>query len=362
MGKMAENNDFQEGIFMHQYNFSHTESEVEVAAFLNNLNQKFYEKTAEEFSKTRQSPWSGWYLLLNAINDFLVPTSISSGSPLSVLDLGCGNGRFEKFLRENLPISFTGTGIDSDERLLEEAKKALFFGKEGGNSEGIAGADAKGEVRLGEKKEEDSFRYMKKDLFELLLPSSENDEVPKSNSSDSIASLNPTSSTAAPSTSTPSHPTAPSSAPSPSKELQLASSGFDLACSFGVMHHIYGEKLQRSLLEYMLSSLKAPGLLCVSFWQPQKSEKYQVQASENLQKFKRTYSEFPEGFLGENDIFLSWGNSDCLRYVHNFTGKEIEKLLENVLSEHSDLHLYNLYAQEDGNDRLNKYAVIAKDK
>lgn len=325
---------------MHQQELSHVESEAEVAAFLNNLNQKFYEKTAEEFSKTRQSPWSGWYLLLDALNDFLVPTSISSGCPLSVLDLGCGNGRFEKFLRGNLPISFTGTGIDSDEALLKEAKKSLSAGIPAEKSEGSSDMEAEGASRNFEvRKEEDKFQFVNGDLLSLLLFSSNNLTL-KRKISPEVASITS----------------------SRFKDFQLASSGFDLVCSFGVMHHLYGEKVKRSLLEYMLSSLKAPGLLSISFWQPLKSEKYRVQSAEYLQKFKRVYPEFPEGFLGENDIILSWGNSDCFRYVHSFTDIEIEKLLENVLSEHSDLRLYNLYAQEDANDGLNKYAVIAKDK
>lgn len=58
---------------------------------LNAINREFYRVTAREFDQTRGAAWPGWERLL----PYLHP-------PLSVLDVGCGNGRFGLFLREKV--------------------------------------------------------------------------------------------------------------------------------------------------------------------------------------------------------------------------------------------------------------------
>ena len=80
---------------------------------LNKLNERFYLKTQEYFNTSRQFYWKGWKKLLK----FLPKKEIK------VLDLGCGNGRFGKFLTEHKTINYTG--IDNNQYLLDQAKKAL---------------------------------------------------------------------------------------------------------------------------------------------------------------------------------------------------------------------------------------------
>lgn len=79
---------------------------------LNQINQQFYETTAEHFNQTRNQPWSGWELLLSHIQQ----------SRLRVLDVGCGNGRFGLFLADRLRFYH---GIDSNPTLLQYAGQAL---------------------------------------------------------------------------------------------------------------------------------------------------------------------------------------------------------------------------------------------
>ena len=77
---------------------------------LNKLNEKFYLKTQEYFNTSRQFYWVGWKKLI----PFLPKTKIK------VLDLGCGNGRFGKFLSEKKKIEYAG--LDSNQYLLKRAK------------------------------------------------------------------------------------------------------------------------------------------------------------------------------------------------------------------------------------------------
>ncbi len=81
---------------------------------LNQINRDFYARIADAFDKTRQQPWPGWERLI----PYLSP-------PLSVLDVGCGNGRFGLFLAQHLPGTIHYRGIDNNPILLQHAREAL---------------------------------------------------------------------------------------------------------------------------------------------------------------------------------------------------------------------------------------------
>jgi tRNA (uracil-5-)-methyltransferase TRM9 len=81
---------------------------------LNAINRAFYETTAAEFDATRGQSWPGWDRILPSLK-----------TPLSVLDIGCGNGRFGLFLREHLKGPIHYTGLDNNPALLEAARQAL---------------------------------------------------------------------------------------------------------------------------------------------------------------------------------------------------------------------------------------------
>ena len=63
------------------------------------LNNRFYLEHAESFSSSRQSPWPGWQRCLGQIDDDL----LAGNNEFRVLDLACGNLRFESFLRSEYP-------------------------------------------------------------------------------------------------------------------------------------------------------------------------------------------------------------------------------------------------------------------
>lgn len=78
---------------------------------LNAINREFYATTAESFDQTRGKPWPGWDTLLTHLPD----------KPLSVLDVGCGNGRFGVFLAEKHTHPLQYVGLDNNAKLLEFA-------------------------------------------------------------------------------------------------------------------------------------------------------------------------------------------------------------------------------------------------
>ncbi len=86
------------------------------AAALQRINHAFYERHAEAFSATRERPWAGWERVLE-----VVEAGTGSGRR-SVLDLGCGNGRFAMFLERRWRRPFDYLGVDGSRGLLEIAR------------------------------------------------------------------------------------------------------------------------------------------------------------------------------------------------------------------------------------------------
>lgn len=88
---------------------------------LNEINQNFYKKTAQDFSDSRAYYWHGWREILPYLENLL-----GEKDQLKVLDVGCGNGRFGSFLADNLPtINIDYHGSDNNKKLLEIAAQRL---------------------------------------------------------------------------------------------------------------------------------------------------------------------------------------------------------------------------------------------
>lgn len=85
---------------------------------LNDINNDFYKRVEADFDASRKYPWKGWSKILGYIKPTL-------NKKLRVLDIGCGNGRFAKYLIENLGDEIIYTGIDNNKSLLNITKKEL---------------------------------------------------------------------------------------------------------------------------------------------------------------------------------------------------------------------------------------------
>ena len=80
-------------------NKTYTQSiSASTAEQLSYVTSEFYTQQAQSFSATRQMPWQGWQQCLDAM------PQLSAGEKLSVLDVGCGNLRFARFLCDEVGI------------------------------------------------------------------------------------------------------------------------------------------------------------------------------------------------------------------------------------------------------------------
>jgi len=85
---------------------------------LNELNRHFYAEHALSFDDTRQRSWPGFAQVLDRCR------WLGIRDP-SVLDLGCGNGRFGQYLLERWPEPLRYVGIDQSAQLLGQARTRL---------------------------------------------------------------------------------------------------------------------------------------------------------------------------------------------------------------------------------------------
>src|SRR5260221_11509270 len=81
---------------------------------LNALNREFYAATADRFEELRRGSWPGWKPLIPLLKP-----------GMSVLDVGCGNGRFGTFIARQIGASFRYHGVDSNPSFLESARALL---------------------------------------------------------------------------------------------------------------------------------------------------------------------------------------------------------------------------------------------
>jgi tRNA (uracil-5-)-methyltransferase TRM9 len=89
---------------------------------LNGINRAFYEATASKFHATRGAAWRGWERVIKFVGK---GSEDQPSESLTVLDVGCGNGRFGVFLAEQGKLPLTYHGLDSNAALLDFARRDL---------------------------------------------------------------------------------------------------------------------------------------------------------------------------------------------------------------------------------------------
>lgn len=88
---------------------------------LNQLTTEFYARCSDSFSATRSAAWNGWERVLADVAPvFALPEC-------SVLDLGCGNLRFEDFLARYMPSELCIWTIDACEELVPARDDLRFL-------------------------------------------------------------------------------------------------------------------------------------------------------------------------------------------------------------------------------------------
>lgn len=264
------------------------------------LNNRFYAEHSASFSATRSAPWEGW----SRAAELLTQLGWTRGrggdscpcSPL-VLDLACGNLRFERFLLNALPgVDFRFHAVDACPDLAKDASQ-------------IPGAT-----------------FYEMDVLGDLL--------------DDRTCLSALEHTA--------------------PNLRLADAGIpecDLAVCFGFMHHVPSFTIRASVLDALIDRTALGGIAVISFWQFMRDERLarKALAADSAARESVKLGALP---LDENDHFLGWqSNPSPLRYCHHFDESEIDELVASVGTRFREVARYSA---DGGSGTLNRYLMLER--
>ena len=286
--------------------------ERRVADILNAATSRFYAQQALSFSQTRQSAWPGWERCLSYLDE------LAAARSLSLVDIGCGNLRFEAFLKAARPyLAVELTAVDNGLALFEQARPGIFDDvRSGGSFDDAAGGD--GGCSGGSLAAPSS--RMRLATFQDI------DVIAQALNRESLLGFN------------------------------LGESA-DVVLCFGFMHHVPGCETREFALREMLKLLRPGGILAVSFWQFMKSVKLAEQA-EQLREQALSDLQLAGADLEKGDHLLGWQKvPGVYRYCHSFGEAELDSLAGAL----SDLAKLEAHFEADGHTgNLNAYLILRR--
>lgn len=300
------------------------------------LTSDFYAEVADSFSSTRQSAWHGWQKVIEAVE---LPNEFS------VLDLACGNLRFEEFLVSAFSCSEDGSQVATPSEACLRGSKKVAHALCIDNCEELLPWDKPDFVEFWSANIVTNEAYVYS-----ILPETEGSSFDMlgnlaSEHETTTGSLGSSMSKKLATTISSTKTTVP---------LELPADSFDLSVCFGFFHHVPGFDERVALLKKMLDATKLGGYVAIALWQFMKSERIAANAraatKNAVEKFNLE--------LEPNDNFLNWQDrTDVFRYCHNFDDDEAACLASSVSDAAELVASFN----EDGKDHnLNKYLVFKK--
>lgn len=262
------------------------------------LNNRFYAEHAASFSATRSAPWAGWGRAAELLTQLdWGGERTGSGHAPFVLDLACGNLRFERFLLSAFPdLDLRFHAIDACSDLAKDASQ-------------IPGTT-----------------FFEMDVLGSLL----DDWTCRVDLG--LATLN----------------------------RRLAAAGIpecDLTVCFGFMHHVPSFAMRASMLDMLVDRTARGGIAIVSFWQFMHDDRLarKALAADSVARELASNVVFP---LEENDHFLGWqSDSSPLRYCHHFDESEIDALVASVGTRAREI---TRYSADGGSGTLNRYLILER--
>ena len=268
--------------------------DMRTADFLRQVNNNFYASCAQSFSATRTSAWAGWRRCARHIAN--VPNAEKG---VRVLDIACGNMRFESFLRTELQrIPFKFSAVDDCHELA-----ASRFCTDGVNDSP--------DYCSNEALAHSSIQFQNLDILGSLFAGNLATDV-----RDACNNV--------------------------------------VAC-FGFMHHVPGFDARCNMMRALIDLAASDALIFVSLWRFMNDDRLAAKASDSW------CGEDP-GFnlqLEHGDYFLGWQNQPGLiRYCHHFDDHEVQRLTD--VAEHAGARVIEVFDADGKSGALNRYLVLQK--
>lgn len=313
----------------------------EFAQELCRLNERFYADQSASFSATRGSSWEGWSRVVEAMRsvfcvgdgvDCVVDGGADVEEPLRVLDVACGNLRFERFLPHLFPrreVRFVAVD-DCDALLPDEVPDGVEFRHVDVMSclqrmaePGVAGLGAESE------------------------PGAAGAECASDRAG--IAGLG-----VAPGSAAAGFAGGPADA-------AAVDGAFDAVACFGFMHHVPLASWRLRLLDAMIEAVRPGGLAVVSLWRfadngylAEKARRTTVEACVQLA--------WDAAELDEGDFLLGWQDRPAVyRYCHSFTDEEVDALVRHAAGGADPRAELVMRFRADGRTHdLNEYLILQR--
>lgn len=128
---------------------------------------------------------------------------------------------------------------------------------------------------------------------------------------------------------------------------------FEVIVMFGLLHHLPGFENRKRLIKKLAKLLKPGGIMIVSAWQFDRSEKFVIK---DLRLTEKAKEELAINGLEEDDYFLGWNNKPGVwRYCHLTKREEMVRLTENL-----GLDLIEEFEADGKNGNMNLYQIYQR--
>ena len=310
------------------------------ADILRRLTASFYERSAASFSDTRRGPWPGWRRCLAAIEPAL-REGVSRRSPAvfragALLDLACGNLRFESFLARELPdLRVEVAAFDSCSELAQKAALPAdspitvsfhacdaLAALDDHVDQPLAAFDESADRPLGTHDAPTG-----QTLATREAPANQPFVVPDASTGPLLGAPD------APAGRSPGTLNASASQP---LAARLAASappqGFDAAVAFGFLHHVPGSARRRAALTALVSATRPGGVVAASLWRFLDDASFSKRAAADHDRLLReTGLAASKLDLDPGDRLLGWrGEAGLARYCHSFSDADEADLIRSV--------------------------------
>lgn len=278
------------------------------------LNNRFYEENTASFSATRGAPWQGWSRCLDVAREVLelgagegatsaAPGAVGRPPRVRVLDVACGNLRFEGFLA----------------RELSEAACECFAVD---SCAALAGAGEGANARVP------AVRFRELDVLACLADAAEG--AAKDAGADELART---------------------------LADRFGMPPCDLTVCFGFMHHVPVPAWRAAVVRALALSVRPGGIVCVSFWRFLDDERLARKAQEATEQAQGDHAlaRLVRAF-GLGDRLLGWQDrAGSFRYCHGFSDGEVADLAASVADRARPIARF----RADGKSgQLNEYLVL----
>ena len=244
--------------------------DIQTARSLSALTTEFYQRTSESFSDTRRSAWPGWERLLE------VP-GLASRDSLRVLDLGCGNLRFERYLAVR-GVRTSAWAVDNCDDLASLGVSLVRDESRGSHGLNVARDVPDASMPAVE--------YQHLDIMECLYAGRD-------------------------------------------LSAAIGAPAFDLCVAFGFMHHIPLSEHRMCVLRALVDHAQPDGYVALSFWQFGRDARIMAKAQRVAQGDEGDY------LLGWQ------GQAGLQRYCHSFSEEEVDELVASVASRTREVARYS---------------------